>query len=295
MNRVVGISIATVASLGIAVMVAAQPKASEAEQPPARENSAGARAAGQPANRPTRDNVEAFIRRRLEDLKRREMALEGALKRLESGGDPGQIRDELQPPRTSGRAGETTGERRPEQPPKAEGEARQRDPAAKAAERQKALAFLQEFMPRMGERLGQLRSANPEMADRLLDRLVSKIDDLRATRAFDEEMFRLKVDELGGAMEVMRAHRALSDAVKKKSPAEEVARLKSELRVAIGSHFDQQIKIQERDAEKLAERIERLRGDISRRRDGREALIDHEIEAMTKRGGGAPQKPDRGG
>jgi DNA repair exonuclease SbcCD ATPase subunit len=278
-------SVGTAAALAAAVLVGAQPQTTGSSPPPT--------PVRQSTSKATRENVEAFIRRRMADLQRRHDALESALTKLESGADPGQVRDELQPTRQTARGVEGAGERRGEQPNRPEAEPRQKDPDARAADRERALVFIKEFMPRLGERLDQLRGQNPELAGRLLDRLSGKIDDLRATRAFDEDLFRLKVDELGGALEVMRAQRAAMEAIRRNAPTEELTKLKGELRTAIGAHFDQQIKVQERDADKLAERIERLRNEISARRAERDKAIERELESMTKRG--QPGQPKSGG
>jgi len=271
----------------------AQSEAEKASQEGGKKEGIRAERLGERAGKPA---VLQFLRNRLTDLKDREAMLESALKRVEAGEDPAKIREEFEPRRTGRRdAGGS-----PRNEPDFEGDAdigrpgpgmpgglemagRERPRAGgdkppgpiTAEDRERALQFLREHLPRVGGRVTELAKTSPKLADQMLSRFSAKIPELRAVQ-HDQELFELKVREMEGGLKIWEATRGYRDAASAK--ASDVESKKSELREALSSQYDAQLAIQRRHADRLAKRIDSLREDIQKRQADRDSTIDRQIE-----------------
>jgi len=286
------IAAATTAALGCGFAAFGQPPAEQrAPEASSQDGTKKDDARGErPADRMARPAVTQFIRKRLAEMKERQAAFETALKRIEAGEDPAKVRDELEPRRNGRRdagpprdgpdadgdpefsrpIGERPGMDRP--PPKG---GMDKPVPITPEERERALQFLREHMPKVGARVTELAKESPELVDRMLGHWIPKINELRSIR-HDSELFELKVREMEGGQKIMWAVRAYRDAVSKKTA--DIDSRKAELREAFSNQYDTQLEIQKRDADRLAKRIESLREEIQKRQTDRESTIDRQIE-----------------
>lgn len=279
---------------------------SEPNTPPTRESARPDRT-GERAARPA---VMQFLRKRLSEAKAREAALDEAIKRLEAGEDPLRIRDEFEPRRNAWR--EAGAAPRDGLEPDGEPESFRPNPdrprAGKpgvgklgpdkpgpltAEERDRALHFLTEHLPRVGARLTELSKTSPEMVERLLGRMRPRLAELRSIQ-HDQDLFELKVRELEGGMRIMDARRAYHEAKASGSPDSQSK--ETELRSALSQQFDTQLAIQKQEVDRLSKRVETLRNEVEKRQSDRDAAIDRQmIDAASDRGPGGfgpPKRPE---
>ena len=144
-------------------------------------------------------------------------------------------------------------------------------------QREETLKFLEEVAPRMAARMREI------LSDRVFGRLRGKVEELRAVQKHDPELFGLKVAEMQGAYGVMEGGRKLRDAARSNAASEELRRARQQLKEAIGEHFDQQVAVQQHEVKRLTERLEKLQGQIKERKEGRDRLIERQVEEMTNR------------
>lgn len=269
--------------------------------------------ADRPGERSGRAGVLQFLRRRLSDLKERQAALEAAMDRVERGEDPAKVREEFEPRRLARRegGGRLTGgpdpmdddrehsrpdpERSGFNKPGGGGPRGGPDKTGPLSpeDRERALQFLRDHLPKVGARLTEMAKSSPKLADQMLGRFSVKIPELRAAQ-HDQELFELKVREVEGGLRIMEAMRAYRDAITRKAP--DVESKRSELREAFTNQYDTQLAIQKRDADRLARRIEALREEIQERQADRDATIERQLdEVASGRRPGVLGQPGRGG
>lgn len=222
-----------------------------------------------------REGMKAFIQRRLEDLRLRTEALDRALKRLDEGADPAAVREDVESPRGGGRRGAGgPGDR-------FGGPDEQMMPPAQPLpplSPEQTLKLLDEVAPRMAARVRQFAASNPEFAERMIGRMRGKLDELRGIREHDPALFRLKAAEMQGAYAVMETMRKFRGAVRENASPEEAGRLREELKTAVGEHFDQQLAVQQHEVERLTERLEKLQSEIKDRQQGRDRIIERQVD-----------------
>lgn len=257
-------------------------RAEPGAQPPSRD-----RAIATPAS------VKQQIRSRLDELDAARKRLESLQQRLDQGADAADIRAELD--RSGGRGGSRM--MRPERfdmrRADVEGEGGPRSgpdsrPEISPEERQRLLGFLDENAPRVAQRLRDADRANPELVTRLLARMRPRLRDVMESGKGDPAGTELRLAEFRTSMDVMWARRAMEEA-KGSADAGKQSAAKDELRKAVGEHFDAFLALQEHEADRLTARMEKLRKDIAERREGRDRLIDREIEGLGHEPPGAPR------
>lgn len=243
-------------------------------------------------------SFRALLERRIDEGRERLNAFEDALRRIDAGEDPAKVRESLENSAPGGRRMLGSRPFLPErvgEEPRPQGEPGGPPPNAPLTpeERERALGFLEQHLPRVADKMRDLSKSNPATLDRLLMRMRPKLLDLGNAMKYDHELFELKVRELQAAMQVMEAAKALREAA---TEADRPA-LRQSLRDAVAEHFDIQLKVSEREAAKLAERIESLRNEIADRKARRDAFIDRELEATLRgprpgRGNDGPRPED---
>lgn len=274
---------AWVAALCTAGIVALPAAATAQADPPGKRAEQGSQPPGRDRAPATQAGVKQLLRARLDDLDAQRKRLEALQQRLDQGADPSDIRADLD--RTGGRGGSRM---RPERfdmrraDMEAEGGPRtgpESRPDISPEERQRLLGFLDEHVPRMAQRLRDADRSNPELVTRLLVRMKPRLHDVMESGKGDPKGADLRLAEFRTSMDVMWARRSMDEA-KQGADASKQAAAKDELRKAVGEHFDAFLALQEHEADRLTDRMEKLRKDIAEKRDGRDRLIDRELEGL---------------
>jgi hypothetical protein len=101
-------------------------------------------------------------------------------------------------------------------------------------------------------------------------------------RERDPEEFGLRVDELLGTLDLMRAARATVELGKNGAPAGEVERSRGELRGLMDRQFEMRTVLATRQISRLRERLDNWQRDLDKLRAGRDALVDKRVEEMLR-------------
>ncbi len=291
-TRVLGAAVIGVAGLTVAGTAVAMP-GPESPQPPSD------RAAEKtPSNRPPRDQVRRRLRAELENSRDR---LDEAIRRLDEGGDPARIREELEraTPRANrpGRAGRADGPAREFRPLDDRSPVRPLPGDAtfdlSPEERARMLTFLDEHAPRVGLRFRELDRTTPDLVTRLLTRMRPRVREVMQTGASDPKGRDLRVAEFRASLDVMWARRELDGALALHDQGA-VRAARDELSTALGAHFDAQSALQEHEIDRLAQRVERLRKDLNDRRAQRAEIVEREMSDRWRPGRGEHES-DRSG
>jgi hypothetical protein len=159
------------------------------------------------------------------------------------------------------------------------------------------LAFLDQHNPEWAKRLREASKQNPQMVERLLDRLEPHIREAQAER--DPETRALRIAELRIGYEVMGATRRFTEALRRNAPAPEVERARADLSRVLGEHFDVRAQLREREIVALEQRLTELRAEVRDRQAKKETFVAERLTQLAKfveerherqQGEGAPQR-----
>ena len=159
-------------------------------------------------------------------------------------------------------------------------EGRESDRVLTDAERESMMTFAREKLPRMAQRIEQLRQSDPELADRIMLRLAPRVREVLATR--DTELAALRLEDLQTGAEVLDQVRLLREAMKAQDAAATES-AKSELKAALEAQFDAKIKLQQHEVTLLNKRVDALRADIEKRQAAKGEFVDKLLERMSSR------------
>lgn len=152
-----------------------------------------------------------------------------------------------------------------------------------AEDRDHAIRRFRENFPELGERYKSMIDADPEGAAQMIHRMSPRFQEAIELRERDPEMFKLKGQELQANIDVMIAIRRLmktrsgeggpdADPAHPRESAELAA-----VKDAIAAQFDARMKVQAREIEALAKRLESLRGDHASKIENREMIIQERL------------------
>lgn len=320
---------AAVLLAGLAAAVSPQPPQSPRTQP-VKEEPAGERAErgerGERGDKPAADRPEfqrfrermrKHIEERVERARRVTTQLEEALKLLESGGEPAEIRQTLegvpdyrpwQRPRGghdgAGGGGSPAGGAGgpppggppggPGVPPS--GDQPRREPAIGRQagpgfgggegliglerepvrpltpdERREVVVLIRERSPELADQFESLRGRGAELYERTIDSLAPRVRMYRDARdRGDEEMAKLRFDDLRHTVELFRTAMALKGAG---DDRERRAKAQDEMRDVLGRQFDTRIAIREREIEQFMRRVESMRKEIEKLKGQKDDII----------------------
>lgn len=198
-----------------------------------------------------REEAKTLIKKQLAELDRRRERLAKIAERLEKGEDPAAIEKDM-----------------PEQPT---GAARGMGPNTDS--RREVLRIVRESRPELATRLEEMAKTHP-VGDAIIWRMGPNPGDLAKAKNEDPALFDLRLDELDLGMAVVTSGRALAE-LKLNGTAEtpEGEEAKQTFRRAVAASYDIRQKIQERDIDALAKRVERLRGEFAQRMEKRDEAI----------------------
>jgi len=268
------------------------------KQPPESRPAASAQAEPPAAERPGREQVRQRLREELQASRDR---ADAAIKRIDEGADPVQVREQMdrdsggRGPWRAGRGLRNDGKDR-DGP---EGNDR-RSPRPFGSdspfeltpeEREQMLRFLEEHAPRVGAKLREMDGATPDVVTRLITRMRPRLREVMEAGPGDPAGHELRLTEFRSSLDVMWARRAADEARKSGDSGAHRAR-RDELRTALAAHFDAQVALQEHEADRLARRVEKLRADLQDRRASKDRIVDRELEGPARREGVGERSPD---
>ena len=245
-----------------------------ADAQPARER-AGQRG---PDIDPSPEQVRTFLERRLDATRENEAALAALLERLDAGEDPEAVardareimRDALAPLRelAGDRPGGPPGDRRP-----LEGEPTMEE----------LFDLLAEVDAPMRERLRRLAKDNPERARAILRRAAPELRELAQLKRDDPEAFRLRLAMMQAGRDAWRAAAQHRRAERDGAGDDELTRRREEIADAVRRRVEIEQMLKAREIERLAERVETLRTDLSANSERIDEIVAEQTERLVER------------
>lgn len=159
--------------------------------------------------------------------------------------------------------------------------------------RERVLASLREHSPAMYERVRTLGKEQPEQSERVLQRLMPRIQQIQGVRQEDPELATLMIHELHANLDLMVHSRDLREAMH--APERDDGRigaLRAGVRDALRRSFDAHLAVKQREVTGLERKLDGLREEIRKREELREQFIERQADQIE--GGGLPTIP-RGG
>lgn len=276
----------------------------------------------QPARQGQTGDLRADLQRQLESIQERQRLVQRALKQLEGGTNPAEVRAQLReagadrPLRTGQRSGGRDGQR----PGGRDGRpnARERDDASQEAsprssrgrqpreitaeDKAKIIAFIKEQSPTLWERIKD----EPGSIDRFVRRFAPRYFAYVDASERDGPLGELVLAEFEAAYRVMRTMSELFRTHRQADPdAAKITERIGSLKGAITVQFDVRLQIQRRELALLKERVARLEADVDSKETSRTQTIEQSLERAVKhaqeprrrRGEGRPgeRKPGENG
>lgn len=254
----------------------------------------GARPDGVGAEGPrSPEDARAFVQRRLEMVREESRRLEEALRMLESGASPDEVRRAIGPAQEPGADGPggrpgPMPRRGPGGPP---GGHDRLPPEAQA----RIMEFLREHNPQAADKIEALRAERPMMADRMLAELGGQLHELRELRERNPKMFpvrlqafRLEWEMRDAAFEYLRATKGRPAGAGGDAPAPDVKPPDLEaLRARLTDLADRRfaVAVQEKTLQiaDMSDRLDRLRTELSRSAEDRPEKVRQQVESIIER------------
>lgn len=207
-----------------------------------------------------REEAKAAVKRQLAELDRRRERLAKIAERLEKGEDPSAVEKDMPDP-----SGQTRGQ------------------GFNPDSRREVLRIVREARPELATRLEEMAKTHP-IGDAVIWRMGPSPGDLTKAKNEDPALFELRLDELDAGMAVVIHGRSFAELkINGKSDAPEGEEVRQRFRKAVAVIYDIRQKIQERDIEALARRVERLRAEFAQRADKRDEAIGKLADEIVNR------------
>lgn len=179
--------------------------------------------------------------------------------------------------------------------PRGEERRGERRPELSEEELAEERAFVEERLPRLGERLREIEAKNPEAARRMLNRLSPRLREIRSLTETDPDLAERRLEQMQSAMRLAELGHTLRNRANEDLSSAEQEALRAELRSLLAAHFDERVREQEIEVERLREQVAELEASLREQRSRREETIAEKVDAIMARAtqGGAPD-PDGG-
>jgi hypothetical protein len=206
------------------------------------------------------------LSRRLEDIRRQETLLGGAIARLDEGASPREVvRDLLR----GGVGAEGLGEPAP--------------PGAPELSEEELRAFVKREMPMLDERLEQL-AQSPEaergpIARRILSQLRPRLEELYQLEKTDRDLYELKKREMLAGVLTIDATRRIAQSFQQWDEATRQS-AKRRLRASIEASFDARHEVLAREIRDLESRLAGMKADLDAQNQRRDQLIDERTDFL---------------
>ncbi len=257
----------------------AQPPADPPQRPEARET----QTPRDPVFNPER--LRNRLRVLLEEGERRQERLRSALKELDEGKVPEDWRQLVRGPGGLGPGAGRPGDDGPRpglgpegRPDGPEGD-RPPPPRGPGDERRALIEAVRADRPELADRLDAFQRRNPVIAERMVYRLSGGVREALGARERDPALWRLRMDEMAGAVDIIDAGRKVLD-LPEGSP--ERAEAQRELEAAVDRQFELKSALMQHDISQLTKRLERLNAELAKRTQNRAEAVKRWAEEIAE-------------
>lgn len=226
--------------------------------------------------------LRARLSERLADVEDLAEGLRKAIEVLDAGGSPREALSGMGGFGALDRLGARAPREGPARPPRGtpdEGDEREQARAA--------LDFLAQHAPESAARLRQSIESGEPRARVMIQRIASRVREIREAERSDPTLARILSAELTNMIDVLRATSELRDA----QDDDARARAKESLTGALGAQFDLRLQRRRHEIETLAKRLETLRAEVARYEENREHGVNELVERALR--GWDRERPDR--
>lgn len=229
-----------------------------------------------------REALRQRIEKRIEDVRKQLQSLDEGLKSLNAGGEIAPLKALVERRGGGWRGGPSRSE---------DVSSREAGPMS-PQERETLLALLKETMPALSARLDALREKDPQAAERMSGRLLSRLREAAELQEREPKLYALKIDELKAWAEVMAAAQSLRE----RGGDADVVALRTKLREAVSLQFDAREATQNQEIADLEKRLKSLREESAQKSANRTQMIDEfmtRLEAARPEGSRRRNESDR--
>jgi hypothetical protein len=139
------------------------------------------------------------------------------------------------------------------------------------------MAFIRENMPEVAARMDQVKSSDPEVADRLNARIGPRVAEIMALQEREPEFARLKSDELANGLALIDAFKQARDA---RDDPEKLKAARATLAARVADQFEIRTRLRQREIEKLRGRLDRLESELQEQVGHRDQDIQKSVDDM---------------
>lgn len=147
-------------------------------------------------------------------------------------------------------------------------------------------AFVKEHMPALDGALGRAEALNPERATQFLRRMGPRIGPALRFMERDPEGALTLAREVDTGWAVIQAEGAMRGAIREGAGVERVERARAELRSALAAHFEARLAVKRLEIRDFEAELARVRGEIDRQLERRDAYIEEKLRDVERRGAG---------
>ncbi|MGD9688596.1 MAG: hypothetical protein AB7K52_03465 [Phycisphaerales bacterium] len=141
-------------------------------------------------------------------------------------------------------------------------------------EREEVLGVFREHAPPIADQLVRLRERSVIFFERTIDSLAPRVRLIRDAKARkDEEMARLRLDDIDNTMQLFRLAFAFV-AANQSGDADRISTAERDLRAALGRQFDTRLSIRRLELRQLERRVENMKQELDTIAERREQIID---------------------
>ncbi len=256
--------------------------------------------------RADRRPIRPFLEKRLAEFREAQTAAEQALKMLDEGKSPEEVRKFLAEHAPAGRRGMldlgADGERGDHPPPGPGGDlfgepgtspgGPPTDHPLTADEREAVRDILQATFPEMVARFDELMKKDPEAAERRFKQMVPRVRFLLDLRKNDEPLFKMRLEEIRTTREAVESAAKIAgyERAGAKDEDEELIRERRHLHSLVATQMEIRTSVLAHELMQLQERVDRLKKEIGERADSSDEAVNRQVEAILQKARQAPSK-----
>ncbi|CAN5847931.1 hypothetical protein BH11PLA1_BH11PLA1_14640 [soil metagenome] len=155
-------------------------------------------------------------------------------------------------------------------------------PAPTPEDRERILGEVRTHSPELSAQIEALRKTAPEAADSFVDALGDKLRGMREMKQRDPALYELRREELKNLFDVLRLRREYGDAARADPKSPHLAEIKGQLREHVAALVDIRQKTDENMLKQLEERTQKMRREIDARSADRAKAVDERTDAVIR-------------
>ncbi len=164
-----------------------------------------------------------------------------------------------------------------------------------AESRRRVLGMLEVQSPELSKQVAEFRKGNEGQADRLLQRIAPKLNEIRLAMESDPDLATLLIIELHANMELTFRSRDLRELIDSESRDEqEIGVAQERVRDSMRTSLDAHLALKEHEVQQLEIQLQKLRGEIERRKGMRGEFIDRLMDRFGSPTSGFRHRGPRG-